>query len=261
MEPPSGPDADQATEVRRIVAAYAERDASAAAAVYRFANPGYAFYMQLLEWSVLEALRDSPVALDAARVLDVGCGTGYFSHRMTEFGAVATTGVDLMPERIEQAHRRYPEARFVCANAAELPFAEGEFDVVTQFTCLSSVLDPALRAGIAAEMSRVLRPGGIVLSFDIRPAPYPVRAMQWLGRWRRRESDPPTTLTTGISAQELRRLFPGAAVRYQSSGLAFGLCGVAGRSYLAAQLLTHVPGLREHGVGVIVKPAAADAST
>ena len=61
----------------------------------------------------------------------------------------------------------------MCANAAELPFPDGEFDLVTHFTCLSSVLDPGLRAAIAAEMWRVVRPGGVVLSFDMRPAPWP----------------------------------------------------------------------------------------
>jgi SAM-dependent methyltransferase len=249
--------ASETSELRRIEAAYAERDAGTAAAVYRFTNTGYVFYMQLLEWSLLEALRSSPVEIDGARVLDVGCGSGYFLHRLTEFGAGAATGVDLMPERIDAARRRYPAIRFACANAAKLPFADGEFDVVTQFTCLSSVLDDGLRAAIAAEMWRVVRPGGIIVSYDMRPAPWPVRAMRWLGEQRRRGQELDATAATptaDISNEELRRLFPAGSLEHASVGLAFGLCGIAGRSYLAARLLACIPSLREHGIGVLVKP-------
>src|SRR5438067_146687 len=140
-------DRGQAAEIARIETAYKLRDASSSA-TYSFANPGYAFYLQALEWSLLETLRRAPVRLAEARVLDVGCGGGYFLHRLVEYGAADATGVDLMPDRIELARRRYPGLRFECANAAELPFADQSFDLVTQFTCLSSVLDPQLRAVI-----------------------------------------------------------------------------------------------------------------
>jgi ubiquinone/menaquinone biosynthesis C-methylase UbiE len=244
-------------ELTRIAAAYRDRDANSAANVYRFSNPGYAFYMQTLEWALLDTLRRAPVDLDAARVLDVGCGEGYFLHRLMEFGAAQAVGIDLMPERVEAARRRYPDLRFIRANAAELPFADGEFDVVTQFTCLSSVLDPGLRRAIASEMWRVLRPGGVVVSYDMRPPAWPVRVLRSLGEQRRRRSRSSpdvVTPTTGISADELRRLFPAASLHHRSVGLAFGLCGIARHSRFAAQLLVSLPPLREHGIGVIVKP-------
>jgi SAM-dependent methyltransferase len=256
MQPqPNAQDA-QAAEIRRIESAYAARDASSAAGTYSYANPGYASYMQLLEFSLLDALRRSPVALAGASVLDVGCGSGYFLHRLVEFGAASATGVDLIPDRIDAARRRYPGLRFECANAAELPFGDGEFDVVTQFTCLSSVLDPALREAIAAEMWRVVAPGGIVLSYDMRPPPAPVRGMRRLGEWRAgagARSDGAATPTIAISSDELVRLFPHGSLRYSSAGLAFGLCTLAARSPLALQLLARIPSLREHGIGVVSK--------
>jgi SAM-dependent methyltransferase len=250
-----GHDHDPATELARIQAAYRERDAISRS-VYSFTRAGYTFYMQALEWSLLDALRRAPLHLAGAHALDIGCGSGYLLHRLMEFGIGEVTGVDLMPERIEAARRRYPQPRFVCANAAQLPFADGEFDIVTQFTCLSSVLDPGLRSAIAAEMWRVVRPGGVVVSYDMRPPPWPVRALRALGEWRRRADNgtpEPATPTVPISAEELRRLFPEAAPAYQSAGLAFGLCAVAARSRLAAQLLATVPVLREHAIGIAVK--------
>jgi ubiquinone/menaquinone biosynthesis C-methylase UbiE len=257
MELRSDPGARQSAELERLADAYAARDASDAARPYRYANAGYALYMQLLEWALLESLRRAPVELEGANVLDVGCGSGYFLHRLIEFGAGAGTGVDLVPERIEAALRRYPGSRFVCANAAELPFSDGEFDLVTQFTCLSSVIDNSLRGAIVAEMWRVVRKGGIVLSYDMREPSAPVRAMRKLGNWRRGErprNGGATTPTTPVSAEELRRLFPAGSLQYTTVGLAFGLCGAVARWPLAAQLLARVPALREHGIGVIAKP-------
>jgi SAM-dependent methyltransferase len=252
-------DRGHAVEVARIEAAYRARDAVDGASVYSFESPGYAFYMQTVEWSLLQALGRSLVALRGARVLEVGCGTGYFLHRLVEFGAGEATGVDLMPARIEAARERYPGLQFACANAAELPFGDAQFDVVTQFTCLSSVLDRSLRSAIATEMWRVLSPGGVVVSFDMRPPPWPVRAMRSLGAWRRGEdgSGEPATPTTGISRDELKRLFDRGSLDYSSVGLAFGLCSVADRSYLAARALATIPGLREHAIGVVRKPSAA----
>lgn len=253
---PHGCDPEQAAEVARIEAAYRQRDAGDSKLTYRFANPGYAFYMQLLEWSLLDAVRRSPVDLERARVLDVGCGTGYMVNRLIEFGALQATGVDLMAGRVEAARARYPGGRFVRANAAALPFADGEFEMLTQFTCLSSVLDGGLRQAIAAEMWRVLAPGGIVVSYDMLPVSWTIRAMQRLGELRRGtlRGSTPVTSTTGISADELHRLFPAAALSCRSAGLAFGLCRIAERSYTAARLLAYVPLLREHAIGVALKP-------
>ena len=111
-------DPEQAAELARIEDAYAHRDRGRSVGGYRFANPGYAFYLQGLEWAVLAGLSRSHIALEGARALDVGCGTGYFLHRLLEFGAAGATGVDLMPNRIEAARRRYPGTRFERADAA-----------------------------------------------------------------------------------------------------------------------------------------------
>ena len=77
----------------------------------------------------------------AAGVLEVGCGSGYFLHRLYEYGAAHAAGIDLMDDRVAQGRERYPTLELVAGDASELPWDDGSFDVVTQFTCLSSVLD------------------------------------------------------------------------------------------------------------------------
>jgi SAM-dependent methyltransferase len=237
--------------------AYQERDRGTAPSPYTFASAGYAFHMQRLEWSLLEVMHHSPVAVDEARVLDIGCGSGYFLHRLLEFGAATGTGVDLSQQRIDSAQQRYPTARFLRANAAQLPFADSDFDIVTQFTCLSSVLDGGLRAAIAGEMWRVLRPGGIVLSYDMRPEPSALRAKRrLLNRALRsaRSTETPAP-TVGISVDEVRRLFPSGRLQWSPVGLDFELCVIAERSYLMAHLLACVPFLRAHAIALVLKPS------
>src|SRR4051812_22161640 len=81
-------------ELERIRAAYEARDA-AASSPYRWDNPGYVAYMQIVERSLLRAFGDAGVRLEGARVLDVGAGSGYFLHRLEEYGAGEAHGIDL----------------------------------------------------------------------------------------------------------------------------------------------------------------------
>ena len=79
-------------------------------------------------------------------------------------------GIDLVDDRIEQARVRLPAARLFVANAADIPFADRSFDVTLQTTMLSSITNPDVRTLVAAEMVRVTRSGGVLISWDIRKA-------------------------------------------------------------------------------------------
>ena len=86
------------------------------------------------------------------RVLDAGCGAGDFARTIATPKVV---GVDLSPAIVERARSRGVDARV--ADIQELPFADGEFDVVVCNWVLYHL--PDLDRGLA-ELARVLRPGG-----------------------------------------------------------------------------------------------------
>jgi SAM-dependent methyltransferase len=237
------------TELERIRAAYRERDRPAAAgapATSPWLRADYRFYMQTLERQTLEALHAAGARLAGGRVLEVGCGGGYFLQRLTEYGASHGAGIDLMEPRIEAARERYPTLELVAGDASRLPWADGAFDVVVQYTCLSSILDPALRAEIAAEMSRVTGPGGVILSYDMRPLPWPFRVLGRLRARRRGPAAAPVTPTTAIGLDELRRHWAGHEIRASSATLTGELGMLAGRARWAAELAAAVPTLRTH---------------
>jgi SAM-dependent methyltransferase len=90
------------------------------------------------------------------RVVDIACGTGNAAAVAAAAGA-QVTGLDSSPRLVEVARERVPDADFVEGDAADLPFADGEFDAaVSVFGVIFA--RPAERA--AAELARVVRPGG-----------------------------------------------------------------------------------------------------
>jgi SAM-dependent methyltransferase len=228
------------TELERIRSAYQARD-TASETPYRWDNPGYVTYMQSVERAVLRAFGKSSVSLAGARVLDVGCGSGYFLHRLHEYGAGECHGIDLMENRVMEGRKRYPTLELRVGSATELPYADGTFDVVTQFTCLSSILDEDVRLAVAREMQRVAT-GGWVLSFDMRGL--------WLGRLvRRRSSVDALTHTVALDRPELIRLFGVPAVLRRET-LTIGIAELTGRHHLIGVTLGTMPFLRSHLLGL-----------
>jgi SAM-dependent methyltransferase len=222
-------------ELERIRAAYRERDATSQTP-YRWDNPGYVAYMQQVERSLLQALSDAGVSLAGQRILDVGCGSGYFLHRLREYGAGECYGIDLMENRIAEGQERYPALQLRVGSATELPFADGEFDLVTQFTCLSSIVDAEVRLVAAREMRRAAE-GGWVMSLDMRGMlPFALRRTG-------------STPTVGLDEGELRRLF-GKPVLLRRVALAFDLAQRTGRHALLSTALAALPPLRSHLLGL-----------
>ncbi len=82
-------------------------------------------------WEMLHSLG---VGQSEQKILDIGTGTGILPMNMKCYGG-EYTGVDLSSEMIEQAKALAPDINFICADAHNLPFENGSFDVVTALQC------------------------------------------------------------------------------------------------------------------------------
>ncbi|KPP98983.1 class I SAM-dependent methyltransferase [Marinobacter sp. HL-58] len=74
------------------------------------------------------------------KVLDVGCGTGWFTRRIAGLPqSPSVTGVDVDNEALAYARSQDSRTCYLPANALQLPFADGSFDRVMSVTALCFV--------------------------------------------------------------------------------------------------------------------------
>jgi SAM-dependent methyltransferase len=107
---------------------------------------------------LLAALDDGWLG-DPRRALDLGCGLGTELGHLAERGVPLTVGVDRSIAALQRARRLHPAVELVQADVLRLPFPRAAFDVVLDRGCFH-YLQAADRPRYAAEVERVLRPGG-----------------------------------------------------------------------------------------------------
>jgi ubiquinone/menaquinone biosynthesis C-methylase UbiE len=100
-----------------------------------------------------------------ARLLDAGCGSGWWLRELAERGAARLHGVDLSPERVEAAAAAVPVADVRVGDVRALPFGDGSFDGLFLFTVLSSL--PSTATALR-EALRVLASGGRLVIWEPR---------------------------------------------------------------------------------------------
>lgn len=107
---------------------------------------------------------------EGQRVLEIGCGTGNVTARIKRAApGTDVIGTDPDPLALARAQRKthgLTGIRFERAYAQQLPFADATFDRALSSMMLHH-LDEDVKAGAAAELYRVLRPGGQLHIVDI----------------------------------------------------------------------------------------------
>ncbi len=120
-------------------------------------------------WGLGPVLVEACGISSGQRVLDVAAGSGNVAIRAAEAGARVVAS-DLTPENLDAGRRQAPargvDLEWVEADAEALPFADGEFDVVT--SSLGAIFAPDHRA-VAGELVRVCRPGGTIGMVNFTP--------------------------------------------------------------------------------------------
>ena len=101
-------------------------------------------------------------------LLDVGCGEGVLVHRWAaRLGAARVVGIDLEEESIQAgwAERQAPNLEYRVMEAANLPFADGEFELASAIEVLEHLPDPE---HTLSEMARCSR-GHLLVSVPREP--------------------------------------------------------------------------------------------
>jgi len=224
-------------EESRIREAYARRRKDN---LYSRFNPAYLLEVQEREKRFLTLLsRYGCASLTNKTILEIGCGRGELLRDFIKWGARPENivGIELLPERVAEATDLCPNRiRIYQGNAAKLQFSDRAFDVVVQSTVFTSVLDSNMKAQMASEMCRVLKPEGLILWYD-----YHMNNL--------RNPD-----VKGVKRREIHALFPQCDIHLQRITLAPPIARrLAPYSWFFCYLLSQIPLLRTHYIGVIRK--------
>jgi ubiquinone/menaquinone biosynthesis C-methylase UbiE len=232
--------ASSSTEVEeaRIRKAYEKRQRCDAR--YSWFNDGHLFLVQGRERQLLTLLKqESFVSLASKRMLEIGCGTGYWLRELIKWGARPENviGIDLLPDRVKAARELCPEMVAIhTGNAAELPFPNATFDLVLQSTVFTSILDLTLKRQIASEIVRVLKDDGVIIWYDYYM------------------NNPRNPDVQGVKKHEIYQLFPNCVITLRRITLAPPLArSLAPYSWTLAHLLEKTPFLCTHYLGVFRK--------
>jgi ubiquinone/menaquinone biosynthesis C-methylase UbiE len=175
----------------------------------------------------------------AREIVDIGCGTGWWLEQLARRADVAATlhGVEILPERLEAARARVPEADLSVADARDLPLPDGGFDVVTLFTVLSSLASAADAEMALREAWRVVAPGGVLLV------------------WEPRLPNPLSPNTLLVSRRMLEGPLDGARLEVCSTTVLPALARALGRTTgVAYPLLNRIRALRTHRLVAAFSP-------
>jgi ubiquinone/menaquinone biosynthesis C-methylase UbiE len=128
---------------------------------------GEAYERLMGRWSRLvgETFLDWLDVPNGLRWLDVGCGNGAFTEQLiAQCGPDTVSAIDPSDDLLAYARTRLgaKTANFQVGDAQKLPFPDGSFDVAIMALVISFVPDPDKAA---AEMARVVRPGGWVATY------------------------------------------------------------------------------------------------
>lgn len=132
--------------------------------VYDFVNP--IFYSEEMRRKVV----DMANVEEGDLVLEVGCGTGFTTYEIVR-RVKDVVAIDITPEQISKAVRRFPDVNFLMGDAENLPFKDNVFDASISAGSIEYWPHPSL--GIQ-EMTRVTKPGGRVVVLAPRKPENPI---------------------------------------------------------------------------------------
>ena len=111
---------------------------------------------------VVALCREQGVIFDEARVLDVGCGTGFYAGVLEELGVRDYLGLDITSVLFPELRERFPDFEFVQQDVTEEAIV-GEFDLILMIDVIEHIVDPAKLSKALENVERSLAAEGVLL--------------------------------------------------------------------------------------------------
>ena len=154
-----------------------------------------------------------------ARVADLGCGSGAFTSRLAQKG-YHCVGLDISAKLVDVGRRKFPYLELLTGDIEHLPFADASLDGALLSGVVHHFPDPSR---CAAEVARVLRPGGRFFAFD----PNRMNPFMWLYR----DHASPFYSSVGVTENERPVLAREVAAVFERAGFAVSSHYLSGLAY------------------------------
>ena len=142
-------------------------DADLAVVGHRSMGPAYNAEIYARRIEALEDMldRNRVARLDELELLDVGCGSGFYTEYWRASGVTNYTGIDISRATIERLALEYPGYRFEIADITASPEV-GTFDIVTVFDVLYHVVEAQRFDAALATIAATVKTGGLLIVMD-----------------------------------------------------------------------------------------------
>jgi SAM-dependent methyltransferase len=204
-------------------------------------EPGNLLMVQERERFLSRLFREEGIrSLANFTAFEAGCYTAYNLRLLVQWGASpqGLAGMDADPEAATYVAAHSPEIRIHTGSADSVPEQDDSFDLSIAFTLFSSVPDEDIAHGIARELVRVTKPGGLIVVYDMR------------------RRNPANRSVHPIRTDDIRRWFPRCPLKVHAITLAPPIARPVGRwaPWLYGPL-SFIPLLRTHAMYVLRRPA------
>ncbi len=138
-------------------------------------------------------IKENFIETDKVNFIEIGAGEGANIDFFRSLGIKDENifAAELLQERAQKLRKKYPRITVVEGDALQLNF-ENTFDIVFQSLVFTSILDADFKQKLAAKMSSMLKPEGIILWYDFK------------------FNNPSNNDVKGVGKEEIRKLFPHA---------------------------------------------------
>jgi SAM-dependent methyltransferase len=115
-----------------------------------------------------KVMNASDMTFTGRKILEIGCGTGFFTEYCMEHNANSYTGIDITEISIRSLTQRYPSYRFIQADIGDSNFTlNDQFDIILIADVLYHIVDDIRFATAIKHISDSLKHGGFLIISDI----------------------------------------------------------------------------------------------
>jgi SAM-dependent methyltransferase len=173
--------------------------------------------------------------LSTKKIMEIGAGSGgnllFFQYLGFKWKNIYAN--ELLEERYQVLCGRLPNSTCILGDALELTY-KNEFDIVFQSTVFTSILDQDFRKALAKKMFEMLKPGGMIISYDFT------------------YNNPKNKDVLKLTRHDIGKLFPDSKeIQFKKVTLAPPVSRSTGRFYDVINFF--FPFLRTHLIAVIKK--------